>query len=81
MFISTEYLAMTKPKLIAVAAAMLICAFVPAKAASEAQIRRDCTADALQYCATSIPKGRAAIIRCMVANRSNLSAQCKQHLR
>ncbi len=52
----------------------------PALAASERQIRRDCTTDALSYCATSIPKGRAAIIKCMVASRSNLSPSCKRHI-
>jgi hypothetical protein len=52
----------------------------PALAATEKQIRRDCTADALRYCATVIPKGRSAIIACMVENKDKLQAKCSQHM-
>ena len=63
------------------AAVVLSLIAIPAQAGSERTVRNDCTTDALRYCATSIPKGRAAIIKCMVANRANLSAQCKRHIR
>jgi len=52
----------------------------PALAASEKQIRRDCTADALTHCKKAIPQGREAIIACMVANRENLRPSCKRHI-
>jgi hypothetical protein len=51
-----------------------------ALAASEKQIRRDCTADALQHCAAAIPMGRKAIIACMVENRDKLQPKCSQHI-
>lgn len=52
----------------------------PARARDEAKIKRDCTADALTYCATAIPFGRRSIIKCMVKNRHSLSPQCLQHI-
>ncbi len=52
----------------------------PALAATEKQIRRDCTADALRHCAASIPQGRQAIVACMVANKARLQAKCSQHM-
>lgn len=52
----------------------------PARARDEAQIKRDCTADALTYCYAAIPFGRRSIIKCMVKNRKNLSQQCLQHI-
>ena len=52
----------------------------PAQAADMRQVRRDCTPDALSYCAAAIPRGKAAIIKCMVKNRASLSPQCKRHI-
>ncbi len=51
-----------------------------AHAANAQQVRRDCTADALRLCLAAIPRGRASIIRCMLANRDKLSPRCKAHL-
>lgn len=48
---------------------------------AQASIRSDCTPDALNYCASEIPRGRAAIIKCMVRNKNNLSPKCRQHIR
>ncbi len=62
------------------AALVLLALGAPARAESEAQIRRDCAADALHYCAVSIPRGRSAIIACMLKHRAELSAACKRHL-
>lgn len=49
---------------------------------SEAEIRRDCSSDAMNYCwAAVITASRAKIIRCMLVNRSKLSPECKRHIR
>lgn len=50
-------------------------------AQDEAQIRRDCTADALRYCKVAILKGdRSVIINCMVENKDKLQPKCRRHL-
>ena len=69
------------PVRLAAAVCVALAIITPAQAGSERTIRNDCTTDALRYCVSSIPKGRAAIIKCMVANRANLGAQCRRHIR
>ncbi len=60
--------------------ALMLVLGTPARAESEAQVRRDCSADALRHCALAIPRGRAAIIACMLKHRARLSEACKRHL-
>lgn len=64
-----------------VALILILCAS-PAVAASEAQIRRDCTSDALSYCwRTVLTANRSNIIRCMVKNKDRLQPRCRAHFR
>lgn len=46
----------------------------------ERQIRRDCTADAIRFCKSAIPNGKAAIIACMAASKPKLSTKCGRHI-
>jgi len=46
---------------------------------NEQQIRRDCTYDALRYCSLIFPKGRDAILVCMVKNLAKLQAKCRRY--
>ena len=62
----------------ALLAAIALTVTVPS---AQAGVRSDCTPDALNYCASEIPKGRAAIIKCMVRNKANLREQCRRHIR
>lgn len=48
---------------------------------TEADVRRDCTADALRYCKAAILTGnRMEVIACMVANKEKLRAKCARYL-
>ena len=57
--------------------------------AGEAAVKRDCAADAIHYCPGDIAayavrsrsSGRAALVRCMVRHRDELSQACARHIK
>lgn len=77
---------MTRCSLIAAALCLSI-AQANAEQFTEAQIRRDCTRDALRYCTAEswsclkreTPECRSAVIACMLENIGKLRPQCRQH--
>lgn len=61
--------------------ALFFVALKKAHAQDEAQIRRDCSVDALRYCKLAILKReRSIIIDCMVKNKDKLQDKCRRHL-